>query len=131
MVGSVQAPHSVVGPPTSVAITPEGIQVSPDHRHVAVVVINGSARAPDHPLHGCGQLVMLRIEDGHLLRVAQGEMGSWGQGVAFNRDGTRVYVRNMVEREIQGFAFDGQRLTALPERIRVDGGPSALRTAQR
>ncbi|UPY38227.1 lactonase family protein [Sediminicoccus sp. KRV36] len=115
----------------SVGPTPEGIQVSPDGRHVAVVVINGSARAANHPLYGRGQLVMLRIDDGRLTRVAQAEMGSWGQGVVFNNDGTRVYVQNMVEREIQGFGFDGQRLTALSGRIAVDGGPSAFRTADR
>ena len=115
----------------SVGPTPEGIQVSPDNRHVGVVLINGSARAASHPLYGRGQLVMLRIEEGRLVRVAQAEMGSWGQGIAFSGDGTRVYVQNMVEREIQGFGFDGQRLTALPERVRVDGGPSALRTAER
>jgi DNA-binding beta-propeller fold protein YncE len=115
----------------SVGPTPEGIQVSPDNRHVAVVVINGSARATNHPLYGRGKLVMLRIEDGRLVRVAEAEMGSWGQGVAFNGDGTRVYVQNMIEREIQGFGFDGQRLTPLPGRVAVDGGPSALRTAER
>ena len=115
----------------SVGATPEGIQVSPDNRHIAVVVINGSARAANHPLYGRGLLVMLRIDDGRMTRVAQAEMGSWGQGVVFNNDGTRVYVQNMVEREIQGFAFDGQRLTPLPERIPTDGGPSAFRTADR
>lgn len=115
----------------SVGPTPEGIQVSPDNRHVAVVVINGSARAPNHPLYGRGQLVMLRIEEGRLIRVAQAEMGSWGQGVVFNADGSRVYVQNMVERDIQGFGFDGQRLTPLEGRVAVDGGPSAFRTAER
>jgi DNA-binding beta-propeller fold protein YncE len=115
----------------SVGPTPEGIQVSPDNRHVAVTVMNGSNRAANHPMRGPGLLVMLRIEDGRLVRVAQAEVGSWGQGVVFNNDGTRVYVQNMVEREIQVLSFDGQRLTTLPERIRVDGGPSAFRTADR
>jgi DNA-binding beta-propeller fold protein YncE len=115
----------------SVGPTPEGIQVSPDNRHVAVTVMNGSNRAANHPLRGPGLLVMLRIDEGRLVRVAQAEVGSWGQGVVFNNDGTRVYVQNMVEREIQVLSFDGQRLTTLPERMRVDGGPSALRTADR
>ena len=115
----------------SVGPTPEGIQVSPDSRHVAVVAMNGSNRAAGHPMRGPGHLVMLRIEEGRLVRVAQAEMGSWGQGVAFNTDGSRVFVQNMVEREIQGFAFDGTRLTPLPGRIAVDGGPSAFRTADR
>jgi len=115
----------------SVGPTPEGIQVSPDNRHIAVAVMNGSNRAANHAMRGPGLLVILRIDEGRLVRVAQAEMGSWGQGVVFNRDGTRVFVQNMVEQEIQGFGFDGQRLTALPDRIRVDGGPSAFRTAER
>jgi len=115
----------------AVGPTPEGIQVSPDNRHVAVTVMNGSNRPANHPMRGPGLLVMLRIDDGRLVRVAQAEVGSWGQGVAFNSDGTRVFVQNMVEREIQVFGFDGQRLTPLPDRIRVEGGPSAFRTADR
>jgi DNA-binding beta-propeller fold protein YncE len=115
----------------SVGPTPEGIQVSPDNRQIAVTVMNGSNRAANHPLRGPGLLVMLRIDEGRLVRVAQAEVGSWGQGVVFNTEGTRVYVQNMVEREIQVLSFDGQRLTTLPERIRVDGGPSGFRTADR
>ena len=115
----------------SVGPTPEGIQVSPDNRHIAVTVMNGSNRAANHPMRGPGLLVMLRIEEGRMVRVAQAEVGAWGQGVVFNADGTRVFMQNMVEREIQGFAFDGQRLTPLPERIRLDSGPSAFRTADR
>ncbi len=115
----------------SVGPTPEGIQVSPDSRHVAVTVMNGSNRAANHPLRGPGQLVVLRIEDGRLVRVASAEVGSWGQGVVLNADGTRLYVQNMVQREIQVLAFDGQRLTTLPERVAAGGGPAAIRTAER
>jgi DNA-binding beta-propeller fold protein YncE len=115
----------------SVGPTPEGIQVSPDNRHVAVTVMNGSNRAANHPLRGPGLLVVLRIEDGRLVRVAQAEVGSWGQGVAFNADGSRIFVQNMVEREIQAIDFDGARLSTRPERLRLEGGPSALRTAER
>jgi DNA-binding beta-propeller fold protein YncE len=112
----------------TVGATPEGIQVSPDNRHIAVTVMNGSNRAANHPMRGPGQLVILRIEDGRLVRVASANVGSWGQGVAFNADGTRLYMQNMVEREIQVLAFDGQRLTDTGTRIRVEGGPSAIRS---
>lgn len=124
-VATVQAPHSVVGLPTSVALTPDerlGLVASaqkldpanparaiPDNRHVAVAVINGSARASNHTLHGRGKRVVLRIEEGRL---------------------TRLHVQNMFEREIQGFGFDGRRLTPLPGRVPMDGGPSASRTAE-
>jgi DNA-binding beta-propeller fold protein YncE len=72
---SVEPFHTVdtitVGP------TPEGIQVSPDNRHVAVTVMNGSNREAADPLHGSGQLVMLRIEDGRLIATS----GGWSSTV--------------------------------------------------
>ncbi|WP_424812768.1 lactonase family protein [Roseococcus sp. YIM B11640] len=111
----------------TVGATPEGVQVSPDNRHVAVTLINGSTRPEGHPLRGRGQVVMLRIEDGRLQRVAQADIGTWAQGVAFSSDGSRVFVQNMVEREIQVLSFDGQRLATI-DRLRVDGGPTAIRT---
>jgi hypothetical protein len=74
---------------------------------------------------------MLRIEDGRLVRVASADVGSWGQGVVFNNEGNRIFVQNMVEREIQVLDFDGSALTTRPERVRIEGGPSALRTADR
>ena len=111
----------------SVGATPEGIQVSPDNRHVAVTVMNGSNRPAAHPLFGRGQLVVLRIDEGRLVRVAQADVGTWGQGVVFNADGTRIFMQNMVEREIQVLAFDGTRITDTGTRIAVQGGPSAIR----
>lgn len=115
----------------TVGPTPEAVQVSPDNRHVAVTVMNGSNRPEGHPLRGRGQVVMLRIEDGRLLRVASAEVGTWAQGVVFNSEGNRIFVQNMVEREIQVLDFDGRSLTTRPERVRIEGGPSAFRTADR
>lgn len=115
----------------TVGATPEAVQVSPDNRHVAVTVMNGSNRPQGHPLRGRGQVVILRIEDGRLARVASAEVGTWAQGVVFNNEGNRIFVQNMVEREIQVIDFDGRSLTTRPERVRIEGGPSALRTAER
>lgn len=115
----------------SVGPTPEGIQVSPDNRHVAVTIHNGSARPPGHPLLGTAQLVMLRIEGGRLRRIAQAPIGAWAQGVVFSRDGRTVVVQNMVDRNLAVFRFDGTRLTDTRQRIPVGGGPAAIRTAER
>ncbi len=71
----------------SVGPTPEGIQVSPDNRHVAVTTHNGSARPQGHPLRGRAQLIMLRIDNGRLREVARAPIGDWAQGIAFSRDG--------------------------------------------
>lgn len=111
--------------------TPEGIQVSPDNRRVAVPVMNGSSRAANHPARGRSLLVPRRIEDGRLVRVVEAEMGSRGQGIACDADGPRPDVQNMVEREIQVRACGGQRLTSLPERVAAGGGPAAIRTVER
>lgn len=115
----------------SVGATPEGIQVSPDNRHVAVTIHNGSARVPGHPLFGVAQLVILRIENGRLRRVAQAPVGAWAQGVVFSRDGRTIVVQNMADRNLAVFRFAEGRLTDTRQRIAVNGGPAALRTAER
>lgn len=115
----------------SVGPTPEGIQVSPDNRHVAVTIHNGSARPPGHPLFGVAQLVILRIENGRLRRVAQAPVGAWAQGVVFSRDGRTIVVQNMADRNLAVFRFAEGRLTDTRQRIAVGGGPAAIRTAER
>jgi hypothetical protein len=115
----------------SVGPTPEGIQVSPDNRHVAVTVMNGSNRAANHPLAAPGYWWCCASRTGAWSAWRRPRLGSWGQGVAFNADGSRIFVQNMVEREIQAIDFDGARLSTRPERLRLEGGPSALRTAER
>lgn len=115
----------------SVGATPEGIQVSPDNRHVAVTIHNGSARVPGHPLFGVAQLVILRIENGRLRRVAQAPVGAWAQGVVFSRDGRTIVVQNMADRNLAVFRFAEGRLTDTRQRIPVGGGPAAIRTAER
>lgn len=115
----------------SVGPTPEGIQVSPDNRHVAVTIHNGSARPPGHPLLGVAQLVILRIENGRLRRVAQAPVGAWAQGVVFSRDGRTIVVQNMADRNLAVFRFVDGRLTDTRQRIAVGGGPAAIRTAER
>jgi DNA-binding beta-propeller fold protein YncE len=113
----------------SVGPTPEGIQVSPDGRHVAVTIHNGSARPQGHPLRGRSQLVMLRIDNGRLREVARAPIGDWAQGVAFSRDGRTLLVQNMADRNIAVFRFQEGRLRDTGTRIAVNGGPAAIRTA--
>ncbi len=115
----------------SVGPTPEGIQVSPDNRHVAVTIHNGSARPPGNWQLGVAQLVILRIENGRLRRVAQAPIGAWAQGVAFSRDGRTIVVQNMADRNLAVFRFADGRLTDTRQRIAVNGGPAAIRTAER
>jgi len=116
----------------TVGQTPEGIKISPDGKIVAVVTMNGSNKPRESPFYGdAGKLLLYRIEGKRLLPVAAAWIGHWSQGVAFSADGKTVLVGNMVERNVQVLRWDGTALRDLGERIAVNGGPAAVRTADK
>jgi DNA-binding beta-propeller fold protein YncE len=115
----------------SVGQTPEGIKVSPDGTHVAVVTMNGSNKAKESPFYGDkGSLVMFRVMGNRLSKVAEAPIGHWSQGAAFSPDGKTILVGNMVEKDIQIFGWDGSSLKEIG-RLKVNGGPAAVRTAEK
>ena len=115
----------------SVGYTLEGIILSPDGKTAAVVAHNGSAKPKGTPFaySDKGKLILLRINGNKATRLAEAPIGVWSQGVAFSRDGKTILVQNMVEREIQVLSFDGKRVKDTGQRIKVSGGPSAIRVA--
>lgn len=116
----------------TVGQTPEGIKVSPDGTMVVAVVMNGSNKPKNSPFHNdAGKLVLLSVRSNDLARVGEGAIGHWSQGAAFSPDGKRVFVGNMVEKDIQVFSLDGTTLKDTGVRIAVKGGPAAIRTADR
>jgi DNA-binding beta-propeller fold protein YncE len=115
----------------TVGQTPEGIKMSPDGSLVAVVVMNGSNKPKDSPFYNDnGKLVLLRVSGMSLSKVAEAPIGHWSQGAAFSPDGKTILVGNMVEKDVQVFAFDGRALKEVG-RIKVNGGPAAVRTAEK
>jgi DNA-binding beta-propeller fold protein YncE len=115
----------------SVGQTPEGIKVSPDGSVVAVVVMNGSNKPKESPFFGDkGSLVLLRANGMKLSKVAEAPIGHWSQGAAFSPDGKTILVGNMVEKDIQVFSWDGSTLKEVG-RLKVNGGPAAIRTAEK
>ena len=110
--------------------TPEGIMASPDGEHLAIVVMNGSNKAKANPFYNdYGLLQVWKVGLGaRSMKVAEAPIGHWSQGALFSRDGKSLVVMNMVENDLQVFAFDG---TSLKEtaRIKVNGGAAAGRVA--
>ncbi len=116
----------------TVGQTPEGIKISPDGSMVVAVVMNGSNKPKDSPFfNDAGKLVLLHVSGTDLSRVGEASIGHWSQGAAFSSDGKRVFVGNMVEKEIQVLSLDGTTLRDTGVRIGVKGGPAAIRSADK
>jgi DNA-binding beta-propeller fold protein YncE len=112
--------------------TAEGLKISPDSSIVAVVVHNGSNRPKESPFYNDGgKLVILRVTGTTLSRVAEAPIGHWSQGVAFSSDGRLILVGNMVEKDYWVFQWDGTALRDTMQRVKVNGGPAAIRTADK
>jgi len=116
----------------TVGQTPEGIKISPDGSMVAVIVMNGSNKAKDSPFYNDnGKLVLLRVNGTSMTKAAEAPIGHWSQGAAFSPDGRTILVGNMVEKEIQVFQWNGSALRDTGQRIKVNGGPAAVRTVEK
>jgi hypothetical protein len=91
---------------------------------------NGSNKSKESPFYNdAGKLVLYRVDGTRLVPLAAAWIGHWSQGAAFSKDGRTILVGNMVERNVQVLRWDGSSLTDRGERIRVNGGSAALRTA--
>ncbi len=112
--------------------TAEGLKISPDSSVVAVVVHNGSNRAKESPFYNdAGKLVLVRVTGKTLSRVAEARIGHWSQGAAFSADGKTILVGNMIEKDYWIFQWDGTTLRDTGQRLKMSGGPVAIRTAEK
>src|SRR5712691_3526669 len=112
--------------------TAEGLKIAPDSSVVAVVVHNGSNRAKESPFYNdAGKLVIVRVTGKTLSRVAEGPIGHWSQGAVFSPDSKTILVGNMVEKDYWVFRWDGSSLRDTGQRVKMNGGPAAIRAAER
>jgi DNA-binding beta-propeller fold protein YncE len=112
--------------------TPEGIKLSPDGKLLAVMVMNGSNKPRESPFfNDQGKLLLYRVDGTRLIGLAAAWVGHWSQGIAFSPDNRTILVGNMVERDVQVLRWDDVSLKDMGERIKVNGGSAALRTADK
>jgi DNA-binding beta-propeller fold protein YncE len=125
-------PPRVVDTVGVLGATAEGLKIAPDSSVVAVVVHNGSNRPKDSPFYNdAGKLVIVRVNGKTFSRVAEAPIGHWSQGVVWAPDGKTLLVGNMVEREYWVLQWDGSSLKDTGQRVKVNGGPAAVRAAEK
>jgi DNA-binding beta-propeller fold protein YncE len=66
-----------------------------------------------------------------LSRVGEAPIGHWSQGAVFSPDGKTILVGNMVEKDYWVFRWTGAVLKDTGQRVKVNGGPAAIRAAEK
>jgi DNA-binding beta-propeller fold protein YncE len=114
-----------------VGTAPESIELSPDGKLLAAVVMNGSNLGPDNPNRTAqGGLVVL-TRRGRTFRIAEElPIGRIPEGVAFTSNGKYLVVQCHPDRELWIFSVKGARLNDTGKRIKVPGMPSSLRASR-
>ena len=125
----LQPPRTVntitVGP------VPEGIKLSPDGKWMAVVMHYGSGRPKESPFRTeNGMVAVYAVEGTQLRKHGEAKIGSWSQGAVFSADSKTVLVGNMVEKDIAVYRIEASGVVDTGQRIKVNGGPAAMRTAE-
>jgi DNA-binding beta-propeller fold protein YncE len=122
-----------------VGTSPESLEISPDGKLLAVVVMNGSnlaATDPNHSQHGV--LVLLARKGRTFVVVEEHQLGRIPEGVAFTSDGKYLVVQCHPDRELWIFSVKSERLGSrerlkvlvdTKQRIKVPGMPSSLRAS--
>lgn len=107
---------------------PEGMDISPDGRFLAVVSQNGSAMPPTSPLyHPRGIVTVFGLSDGRLTQLAQAPGTLWPQGLIFSPDGRSVLVQGVMDRTLRTLSWDGTHLKVVGDAPLPGGGANIER----
>jgi len=107
---------------------PESLEISPDGRWLAVVLMAGSNYPAEDPRHSeTAELVLLRRE-GKSFRIHQRlPIGRIPEGVAFTPDTRYLLVQCHPDRQVWVFRMDDSGASDSGYRVDVPGMPSSLR----
>lgn len=107
---------------------PEGIAISPDGRHAAVAIVQGSNNPSSEWFHHPhGQIVLLRIDGKRVSRAGAIDVGALPEGIAFSPDSRYLYVGNFLDATMQVLAVGDTGLTDTGTRIPLPGHPASMR----
>ena len=72
---------------------------------------------------------MLQIDGKRLRKIDEVEVGALPEGLAFNPDGTHLYVGNFIDRDISILRVHGSRLIHTGKRLKLPGQPASMRSS--
>lgn len=92
--------------------TPEHVALSPDGRHIALVLANGTANVKSAPNYNglLGILEVFAIGPGTITPVAKADSCHWAQGATWSQDGKLILQQCASEKQIMVYRFDGKSL---------------------
>jgi len=130
LIDTRQVPPRVVET-VSAGQTPEGIALAPNNKYVAVTVMNGSNKPLNSPFYNAlGVVKLYKVVGQRLVYASQVQSGVWTQGVAFSADSRTLLVQNKEQKELQVLRIVGDKLVDTRQRIGLQAGPVAIRTAR-
>jgi DNA-binding beta-propeller fold protein YncE len=104
VIGEVPAPVSVVGPPLSVAVTPD--------ESLAIVTASNKVDPSDPKKQAPNnQVTVIDIKANPPKVLATLEAGKGAAGISINRQGTLALVSNLVDGTVSVFTIQGQTVT--------------------
>jgi DNA-binding beta-propeller fold protein YncE len=114
----------------TIGAVPESIEISPDGKLLAAVLMEGSNFAATDPKYNPhGALVLLERKGRTFAVVDRHPIGRIPEGVAFTSDGKYLVVQCHPDRELWTFSVRRGRLKDTGHRVKVPGMPSSLRAS--
>lgn len=122
VIAEIEAPTSVVGPPTGVAVAPD---------ESFAIVSSGQAVDPGDKTKTVldNKLTVIDLKSSPPEVLATHQVGKGAAGVAINRAGTIALVANRGEGTVSAFSIKGTTLTPLGDKITLGdakSGPSGI-----
>jgi DNA-binding beta-propeller fold protein YncE len=115
-----------------IGVSPESIEISPDGRLLAAVVIEGSNQPVGSPNHGeAGALVILERHERTFVKRQRLPVGRIPEGVAFTGDGKYLVVQCHPDKQLWVFEVKDGVVKDTGQRVSVPGMPSSLRASKK
>jgi DNA-binding beta-propeller fold protein YncE len=117
----------------TVGPVPEGAACAPDGKHAAVAIQNMSNRPMSNPFRQPNsKVVLVRIDNKRLYKIAEQPIGVWSQGVGFLDDSRTLFGQSVMDRSMHFFRIEGNALkVAAPPMLFNEGAPVAFGVAGR